>query len=39
MNAAAQAGVLAPSVKLLINGEFVESRTTQWRNVVNPATQ
>ncbi len=28
-----------PSVKLLINGEFVESRTTEWRNVVNPATQ
>ncbi len=28
-----------PSVKLLINGEFVESKTTQWRNVVNPATQ
>ncbi|MBV5294981.1 MAG: CoA-acylating methylmalonate-semialdehyde dehydrogenase [Curvibacter lanceolatus] len=29
----------APTVKLLINGEFVESKTTQWRNVVNPATQ
>jgi malonate-semialdehyde dehydrogenase (acetylating)/methylmalonate-semialdehyde dehydrogenase len=28
-----------PSVKLLINGEFVESRTTQWREVINPATQ
>ena len=28
-----------PTVKLLINGEFVESRTTQWRDVVNPATQ
>ena len=28
-----------PSVKLLINGEFVESKTTQWRDVVNPATQ
>ena len=28
-----------PSVKLLINGEFVESRTSQWRDVVNPATQ
>ncbi|WP_271412148.1 CoA-acylating methylmalonate-semialdehyde dehydrogenase [Pseudomonas sp. Q1-7] len=28
-----------PSVKLLINGELVESRTTEWRNVVNPATQ
>ena len=29
----------APTVKLLINGEFLESKTTQWRNVVNPATQ
>ena len=28
-----------PSVKLLINGEFVESRTSQWRDIVNPATQ
>ncbi|MGH6626378.1 MAG: aldehyde dehydrogenase family protein, partial [Burkholderiaceae bacterium] len=28
-----------PSVRLLIGGEFVESRTTEWRNVVNPATQ
>ena len=28
-----------PTVKLLINGEFVESRTTQWREVINPATQ
>nr|WP_256077150.1 CoA-acylating methylmalonate-semialdehyde dehydrogenase [Massilia sp. YIM B04103] len=28
-----------PSVKLLINGEFVESATQQWRDVVNPATQ
>ncbi|WP_447590846.1 CoA-acylating methylmalonate-semialdehyde dehydrogenase [Aquipseudomonas campi] len=27
------------TVKLLINGEFVESRTSQWRDVVNPATQ
>lgn len=27
------------TVKLLINGEFVESKTTQWRDVVNPATQ
>ncbi len=30
---------LAPTVKLLINGQLVESKTTQWRNVVNPATQ
>lgn len=28
-----------PTVKLLINGEFVESRTHEWRDVVNPATQ
>ncbi|MFI8747607.1 MAG: methylmalonate-semialdehyde dehydrogenase (CoA acylating) [Gammaproteobacteria bacterium HGW-Gammaproteobacteria-9] len=28
-----------PAVKLLINGEFVESKTDQWRDVVNPATQ
>ncbi len=28
-----------PTVKLLIGGEFVESRTTEWREVVNPATQ
>ncbi|SEJ76146.1 malonate-semialdehyde dehydrogenase (acetylating) / methylmalonate-semialdehyde dehydrogenase [Pseudomonas linyingensis] len=28
-----------PTVKLLINGEFVESQTTEWRDVVNPATQ
>jgi len=28
-----------PTVKLLINGKFVESKATQWRDVVNPATQ
>jgi malonate-semialdehyde dehydrogenase (acetylating) / methylmalonate-semialdehyde dehydrogenase len=28
-----------PRVKLLIDGEFVDSRTTHWRDVVNPATQ
>ncbi|MEE4462472.1 aldehyde dehydrogenase family protein, partial [Azotobacter chroococcum] len=28
-----------PSIKLLIDGQFVESTTTQWRDVVNPATQ
>ncbi|MDK2124565.1 CoA-acylating methylmalonate-semialdehyde dehydrogenase [Parachitinimonas caeni] len=27
------------TVKLLIDGEFVESRTNEWRDVVNPATQ
>ncbi len=28
-----------PKIPLLIDGEFVESRSTQWRDVVNPATQ
>jgi malonate-semialdehyde dehydrogenase (acetylating)/methylmalonate-semialdehyde dehydrogenase len=27
------------TVKLLIGGKFVESQTTEWRDVVNPATQ
>jgi len=27
------------TVKLLINGRFVESRAKEWRDVVNPATQ
>lgn len=27
------------TVKLLIDGEFVESQSTQWREVVDPATQ
>ena len=27
------------TVKLLINGSFVESRSTEWHDVVNPATQ
>jgi len=27
------------TVKLLINGEFVESNATEWRDIVNPATQ
>ncbi|WP_294254971.1 CoA-acylating methylmalonate-semialdehyde dehydrogenase [uncultured Comamonas sp.] len=39
MNAPTFAKVLAPTVKLLINGQMVESKTTQWRDVVNPATQ
>lgn len=29
----------APTVKLLINGEWVESAATEFRPVVNPATQ
>ena len=35
----ASTAVKAPSVKLLIGGQFVESKTTEWRDVVNPATQ
>jgi malonate-semialdehyde dehydrogenase (acetylating)/methylmalonate-semialdehyde dehydrogenase len=29
----------APSVKLLIDGAFIDSKTTEWRDIVNPATQ
>ena len=29
----------APTVKLLIDGKFVESKAKEWRDVVNPATQ
>jgi malonate-semialdehyde dehydrogenase (acetylating)/methylmalonate-semialdehyde dehydrogenase len=28
-----------PTVKLIIGGKLVESKTTEWRDVVNPATQ
>ena len=28
-----------PSVKMLINGQFVESKSREWHDVVNPATQ
>ncbi len=37
MNASAEISV--QPVKLLINGEWVESKTTQWQDIVNPATQ
>lgn len=36
-SSASQAG--APTVKLLINGEFKESTTSRWIDVRNPATQ
>ena len=39
MDASTTQAVQAPTVKLLIGGKLVESQTTQWRNVVNPATQ
>ena len=28
-----------PSVKLLLDGKFVDSHTSEWHDVVNPATQ
>jgi malonate-semialdehyde dehydrogenase (acetylating)/methylmalonate-semialdehyde dehydrogenase len=28
-----------PTVKMLLDGKFVESRTGEWHDVVNPATQ
>jgi hypothetical protein len=28
-----------PRIPLLINGEFVQSKTAQWRHIINPATQ
>lgn len=37
--AVTQTSKAVPSVKLLIGGEWVESKTTQWRDVINPATQ
>ncbi|MBB5499383.1 CoA-acylating methylmalonate-semialdehyde dehydrogenase [Paraburkholderia sp. MM5384-R2] len=40
MNAVTQASNAdVKTVKLLIGGEFVESETREWRDVVNPATQ
>ncbi|HMN35082.1 MAG TPA: aldehyde dehydrogenase family protein, partial [Chiayiivirga sp.] len=39
MNTATQAAAGIPTVKLLIDGAFVDSRTSEWRDVVNPATQ
>ena len=32
-------GNTVPTVKLLIGGELIDSTTTQWREVINPATQ
>jgi malonate-semialdehyde dehydrogenase (acetylating) / methylmalonate-semialdehyde dehydrogenase len=32
-------GKTPESVKLLINGGFVDSKTTEWHDVINPATQ
>ncbi|WP_416422303.1 CoA-acylating methylmalonate-semialdehyde dehydrogenase [Pseudomonas sp. App30] len=37
MNVSVNAGI--PKVKLLIDGEWVESQASEWRDIVNPATQ
>lgn len=39
MNDLNRAAAAVATVKLLIDGEFVESRSAHWREVVNPATQ
>ncbi|WP_339520293.1 CoA-acylating methylmalonate-semialdehyde dehydrogenase [Pseudomonas proteolytica] len=40
MNASlTSADTTVKQAKLLINGEWVESKTTEWQNIVNPATQ
>ncbi|HSU21555.1 MAG TPA: CoA-acylating methylmalonate-semialdehyde dehydrogenase [Variovorax sp.] len=39
MDATTTPTVEVATVKLLIGGKFVESTTTEWRDVVNPATQ
>src|ERR1700712_5472134 len=31
--------VEAPTVKMLLDGKFIESKSTEWHDVVNPATQ
>ena len=35
---ASQASVTNP-VKMLVNGHFIVSKTTHWKDIVNPATQ
>lgn len=39
MNKMHNAATAVATVKLLIDGEFVESKSKEWRDVVNPATQ
>src|SRR5258708_24086594 len=29
----------APTVKMLLDGKFIDSQTNEWHDVVNPATQ
>ncbi len=39
MSAVPKTDIAVPTVPLLINGEWVDSSATEFRNVVNPATQ
>ncbi|CAN7623432.1 CoA-acylating methylmalonate-semialdehyde dehydrogenase [Pseudorhodoferax sp. LjRoot39] len=39
MSALPKSEPAVPTVKLLIDGQFVESRSAEWRDIVNPATQ
>ncbi len=39
MNAAMKDAAAVPTVKLLIDGEFIESRTSEWHDNIDPATQ
>ena len=39
MDATTTPATQVATVKLLIGGKFVESKTTEWRDIVNPATQ
>ncbi|MBO9652567.1 MAG: CoA-acylating methylmalonate-semialdehyde dehydrogenase, partial [Variovorax sp.] len=39
MDATTTPATKVATVKLLIGGKFVDSKTTEWRNIVNPATQ
>ena len=39
MDATTNPNTQVATVKLLIAGQFVESKSTEWRDVVNPATQ
>ena len=39
MDATTTPATKVATVKLLIGGQFIESKTQEWRDIVNPATQ
>ncbi|UVJ44621.1 CoA-acylating methylmalonate-semialdehyde dehydrogenase [Pseudomonas sp. LS1212] len=39
MSASPQSDPKVENVKLLIDGQWVESKTSEWRDIINPATQ